>query len=302
MNNLLQINQNCPAPLAVELAALCVEGWVAGNKVRGEFFNYEMAPGKEQCLVITERPQVKQGEAAFGELCSVIIGFFAQGIEVRPSGAIFQDLSIENLLNWLSAETPRKLNPDLAVPYHKDSHLSLGDLIEINHWLSQKEQSIADLERMPQFTATFPLVDIYAGDYSNLRHRSGHEIFMVWQDNKFAEQHKIDAPTPADELQRKYACFRAGKVYRQKAGVNLDRLGPYRKSSENRQKYAYLLGGLPESEKRRIFRWLADTANDIDYYHDSRGGQVIPEIFEIAFEDKVLTANRDLILRLRKAL
>ncbi|MBN8658828.1 MAG: hypothetical protein J0M35_00580 [Candidatus Obscuribacter phosphatis] len=300
MNNLLQINQNCPAPLAVELAALCVSGSVAGNKVRGEFFNYEMAPGKDQCLVITERPQLKQGEAAFGELCSVIIGFFAQGMEVRPSGAIFQDHSIETLLNWLSTETPRKL--DLAVPYHKDSHLSLGDLIEINHWLSQKEQAIADLERMPQFTATFPFVDIYAGDYSNLRHRSGHEIFMVWQDNKFAEQHKIDAPAPADELQRKYACFQAGKVYRHKPGLRLDRLGPYRKSRENRQKYAYLLGGLPESEKRRIFRWLADTANDIDYYHDSRGGQVIPEIFEIAFEDKVLTATRDLILRLRKAL
>lgn len=302
MKNHIQIRSNVPASLVLELTALCTDGWVTDRQVNGKFLEYELAPGAELCLMITEAQRSEKDRQIdeinkLDEIVSVILGFFAQGIEVQASGAMFEHSSIKNLGSWLAAEKPPKL--DLECPYHKESHLSLNDLIELHHWLSKQEQPIAALERVPQFTETFPLVDIYAGDYSNLRHKSGHEIFMVWKDNKFAERHQIDAPAPSAELKRKYHCWQAGKVYRQKAALNLDKIGPYQKSSDNRRKYAFLLGGLPEKAKPRIFRWLVDISNDLANYHDSRGGQELPELFEIAFDNKVLTATRDLVIRLR---
>lgn len=288
---------------ATEFLALCVDGWVSGKFIIGSYMQYELDESGGNCKVsiASECTKIDSDEALL-ELSNLCLGLSCLTVQMRTEGMIFEHEQLVKVLKWIRCRPPFSLDPDqslssqLCLPLA--SHLTLRDLGEIYHYLDLLAQApIADIERDENFNRVFPCVDIYNGCYGNIRHRSGHEIFVRWIDNRMIGRHKIDAAILCSELLREYECERDGKIFR-RARSSAPKPGPYRKSQRNRGRLAYMLGSVPESHKSRVYAWVVDVFNAVDYYHDTRGGVEIPERFSIEFGQFKMTATHDLVFNL----
>lgn len=283
--------------IITEFIALCVDGWVEAGEIRGDVLNYRLEEsGNLYNLLLQAEVGSKFEDDAAQELSNLIMGLHSLGASIRWEGDLFErHEDLREAQVWMARNSQDK--PKLEHPIHAQSHLTLGDLSKINQYLIEQTEPITELERNADFRSTFPLVDLYNGSYGNIRHSSGHEINIKWINNRIAGSHKVDAPNPGAEAYKHFNCQRTGETYRRpKAAVN--ETGPYRKSAQNRRKLAYMLGSVPEGHKARVFAWVQDVLNSVDYYHETRGSIPLPELFSIDFAGCKMTATHDLVFRL----
>lgn len=295
--NSLLIETELDVRIITEFIALCVDGWVEGGKIRGNLLSYSIEESGDLCnLSLTATLEAHLIDDAAVELLNLTLGLHSLGAKIKIEDNRF--LNIEKLreaLAWMARNSQEKPKPDHVI--HAQSHLTLEDLLQINCYLSEQTKPIAELERDADFNRAFPLVDLYNGSYGNIRHRSGHEIFMNWIENKVPGRHRLDAPNPGAEAYKQFDCQLTGKTYR-RPKATIKESGPYRKSVQNRRKLAYMLGGVPDEHKARVYAWVVDVLNTVYYYHDTKGSEPLPELFSIDFADCRMTATHDVAFRL----
>jgi len=296
-NDRLLFTSELDIRIITEFAAICVDGWVCADIICGAVLKYRIErSGALYQVSMPAEIAPKLVDDASVELLNLTLALHSLGAGISLEGKLFPNHEkLNEALAW-TARTPQE-KPELDHAIHVQSHLTLGDLLEINHYLVDQTKPIAELERDAGFNKTFPLVDVYNGSYGNLRHRSGHEIFMEWIDNKFPGRHKVDAPNPGAEAHKQFNCQLIGKTYR-RPKATVKESGPYRKSAQNRRKLAHMLGCVPDEHKVRVYAWVVDVLNAVDYYHDTRGSEPLPELFSIEFAGCKMTATQDLAFRL----
>ena len=220
---------------------------MSGKFIIGNHMQYELDESGGNCKVSIASDCVKiDSDEALLELTNLCLGLSCLSVQMRTEGMIFEHEQLVKVLKWIRCRPPFSLDYDqslssqLYLPY--ESHLTLRDLGEIYQYLDLLARTpIADIERDENFNRVFPCVDIYNGCYGNIRHRSVHEIFVRWIDNRTIGRHKIDAAKLSSELLREYECERDGKTFR-RARSSASKPGPYRKSQRNRGRLAYMLG------------------------------------------------------------
>lgn len=295
-NNQIIVRGEIAKGIIKELIGLCVGGWLEGDQIQGAVLSYSVDFSEACQLKILTKKTGPLTKEAHEELMCLVFGLFAMGIEFSAEGAFFDHDELREALVWIERQSQDQF--EVSQTIHPNSHLTLVDLGTIHDLLTDQVETIEALEGDSGFAREFPLVDIYNGCYGNMRHKSGHEVFINWQENKFAKRHKIDAANPGFESCKRYRCERDGKRYR-RPQKNVSKAGPYgyRKSVENRWKVAYMLGSIPAECKSRVYAWVVQVFNSVDFYHDTRGGAELPSIFSIEFGDYRMTATHDFVFR-----
>lgn len=292
-NNLLHVETDVPLGAVIEYFGLCFDSWIDGNAVVCENERYTFSEnGGKLSVEIKFKKSVK---LSCDGAISAAQKLMSLGAQVDAEGAWCKVPAVKEALCSTAKKT--KQAPNMDLPIHSYCRLTLSDLNQIHDLLSVQKTPADRIRYDDGPRSIFPYLDLFAGDYGSMRHRSGNEIHMNWIGNQTPGRHKIDAPIPSGTDLLK------SKTKNTSNDTNGDSkpLGPYRKSDTNRWRIAYMLGGIPDADKPRVFDWVTNCFHDIDYFHDTRGGIALPDVFEIEFSTGKLTATHDFVFQLERS-
>lgn len=296
----LTVTTSLPVEAILEFAALCVGGWVSARKIKGEFVDYELAVNNNTIVMTCKKNSEAKRSNLIEELRLLLLGLFSIGAEVEGQGSLFIKEPLSNVILW--ARSKEFTTPSLDAQIHPLFRITLADLLCAYKYLGDRTIGISQHWNDPIYESAFPFMDVYAGDKGYIRHKSGAEILIGWIGNEFVGTHKFNVPHASEEVLKMYDCQSSGKKFEKKKTPVATKTGPYRKSHAARVKAARILGEVPQQDQKRVFDWFADVFNSVDYFHDTRGGIVLPPIFEIEFNDCKLTATHDFEFELIKPL
>lgn len=294
--NRIVVTTTLPLGAVIEFAALCIAGWISTPKIVGSVLAYEFALTNHQIvLTFTTHPKA-DGEAIAEELLSLLLGLFSLGAAVEAEGDVFDQNQLNKAIAW--ANSIRFSAHSLDEPIHRFFRITLMDLEFVFRYLADRTTPISNYWNDQVYASNFPYLDVYAGDNGSIRHKSGAEISIEWTGNKFVRSHKLVVPRASDAIVSRYRCEISGKKFKDKKIPLETSSGPYRKSFQNQMRAARMLGQVPPEHQQRVFAWFSSVFNDVDYFHDTRGGIPLPNIFEIEFDGCKMTATHDFDFKL----
>ncbi len=299
MNKLI-IHSTLTSQAIIEFAALCVSGWVTSNKIESAGFAYLIDTADGSHHITPNKTSKKSHADLTDELLLLLLCFSLLDSKIDCLGDWSCQKQIEHAINWIktgeSACKPLSINDQI----HQFSNLTLIDLTEVHDLFENKECSIKTTMCSTKFPELFPFSNVYDATHASLRHVSGNECYITFEDEDSPIKHKFDAPCPADFIFNEWrSAFEGKKAPRFQKKTSKPK--SYYRSSNDRWKIAKMIGEIPTEHKKRVFSWVNETIRTVDSYHDSRGSDgPLPEKFEITFGEQKLIATQELVFSFAK--
>lgn len=274
-------------PVLVEYAALCIEGRVRFSKeptkpvaiIEGRERQYDVRFNSNDAIefsALEPLPKIFEDRELVDLQCLMI------GLTRLDATAEVHNRVAQRFFNGVV----RRVQLSDTAQLHQECHLTLNDLGEIADWVARLQKDESETTADPSFPSVFPF-----NNQDTLRHKSGNEIQLYRDQNRYIETHRVDAPNPADEL---YSAWLASKKLKP----------PTRRGDPSlrwkRWRLANLLGGIPENRKREVFNWVSDIMWQVEEFHSTHGRSPISKPLEYYFDDCVIFANDQLEFELLK--
>ncbi len=263
-------------PTIIEFAALCIEGRVHDTFIEGHNKSYDLDVHGNRFSFRPKAFEISKEDELI-DMQRLMLGLSRLNASVEVEGTWSRKFPTPKVLDDIPSDA-RITDPIQTI--HSQSHLKLGDLQEINYWISKLQHDENSTSRDAAFPIAFPCFSM-----DSLRHRSGHEVHLYRDQNRQVESHRIDAPNPADEFYEAWMESLKQKPPNSRANSSL---------RWKRWRLANLLGGIPEKWKPGVFNWVADTAWRLEEYHSTHGREPIAQNMEYYFDDYVIFANEQM--------
>lgn len=231
-------------------------------------------------LQVAEGSEAPQSEDDYLQLLDIYFGAKILGAQVTLSGLWSERLPGDEFFSKHLPEKKRLL--DAGQNLHHAICLTLNDLEEVHRHLVGEKRAASDLMMDKEFRTVFPAIQERWGEYGFMRHRSGTEIRTQWLDTQFVCSHGFEAPSPAEKLLEKW---------HEHKGLKSEK-SFFKEHRQRKWHLARLLNKVPAQDKKRVYEWVDTTIFDIEQYHDTRGGNGLPELSECQFGNCILTADR----------
>lgn len=232
-------------------------------------------------LQVAEGSEVPQSEDDYLQLLNIYFGAKILGAEVKLSGLWCERLPGDEFFAKHLSDS--EMLKDVAQGIHHEICLTLNDIEEVHKHLVGEKRGASDLLMDKEFRTIFPSIQQRWGEYGFMRHRSGTEIRTQWLDTQFVYSHGYEAPSPSEKLLEKWHKHK---------GLEWEK-DFFKRHRQRKWNLACFLNKVPAQDKQRVYEWVDDTIFDIEQYHDTRGGNQVPELAECQFANCILTVDRN---------
>lgn len=274
-------------PILVEYSALCIEGRVRFSKeptarvaiIEGRERQYAVRFNSNNAIefsTIEPLPKIFEDEELVDLQC-LMIGLTRLNATVEVHNRVAQ-----RFFNGVA----RGAQLSDTTQLHQECHLTLNDLREIADWIARLQNDESTVTADPSYPSVFPF-----NSQDTLRHKSGNEIQLYRDQDRYIETHRVDAPNPADELYSAWLASKESKPPKPRGNPEL---------RWKRWRLANLLGGIPENRKREVFNWVSDILWQVEEFHSTHGRSPMSKPLEYYFDDCVIFANDQLEFELLK--